>query len=303
MRYVSPDTVLGRPEGFDEGILRTVVWDRTREWLGGRRFFSTILVLLLTFAISKSTVTVQWVPGIDVVVAIAFGAAFLMSTLALLPIREPIGLGIGAFLGPVVAFVGAWPRIHATHPSDLLGPQLIGVWWSRIQDNTAWSDPAFYLLLICLLMWVTGGWLAWCTLRWRKPMLGLVPGAAAFATNVLNFPIDQNGYVLAILVLTLALLLWSNYTSSITNAGRANVKLTGDAKWDFWESGLVAMAALIVLGIMLPPLSTRDRTLDLESSAFTSWAELQQRLNNPGTFIGAGGHGVTGFTDQVKLTG
>src|SRR5439155_978140 len=83
----------------------------------------------------------------------------------------------------------------------------------------------------------------------------------------------QNGYTLAMLVLTLALLLWTNYTGSIANASRANVKLTGDARWDFWESGLVAMAALIVLGIMLPPLSTADRTLDLESGVFSGWLQ------------------------------
>jgi transglutaminase-like putative cysteine protease len=304
MRSVSPSNPLFRPGDVDVGAMRSAVWDRGRDWLGGGRFWSAVIVLLLTLAVSKSTATVQWVPGIDVVVPIAIVAAALMSVFALLPIAEPIGLGVGALAGLVAAFVGAWPKMHASHPSDVLGSQLVNVWWSRIQDGSASQDPSFYLLLICLLMWVTGGWLAWCVLRWRKPMLGLVPGAAAFATNVLNFPTDQNGYVLAILVLTLALLLWTNYTTSISNAGRASVKLTGDAKWDFWESGLVAMAALIVLGIMLPPLSTTDRTLDLESSAFTSWAQLQQRLNNVGSFTTtASGHGVTGFTDQVKLSG
>ncbi|HKW07111.1 MAG TPA: transglutaminase domain-containing protein [Candidatus Dormibacteraeota bacterium] len=304
MRYVSPDTVLGRPEGFDEGVLRSAIYDRAREWLGGGRFWAALIVLLLTVAISKSTATVQWVPGIDVIVPVAILAAVLMSVLALLPIAEPIALSAGVVIGLAAAIVAAWPKLHASHPEDPIGLRLIGTWWSRLQDGSAIQDPSFWLLLVSLLMWITGGWLAWCVLRWRKPMLGLIPGAAAFATNVLNFPNDQNGYVLAILVLTLALLLWTNYTSSISNAGQASVKLTGDAKWDFWESGLVAMAALIVLGIMLPPLSTTDRTLALESSVFTSWAQLQQRLNNPGIFTQtATSHGVTGFTDQVKLTG
>ena len=81
------------------------------------------------------------------------------------------------------------------------------------------------------------------------------------------------------------------------------MKLTGDARWDFWESGLVAMAALIVLGIMLPPLSTADRTLDVESGVFTSWAQLQQRLSHPGFFSNGKSTGVTGFTTDVRLTG
>ncbi len=303
MRSVSHSAPLGRPEGFDAGIAQTPLLDRAREWLGGGRFWSAAIVLLLTLTVAKSTATVHWVDGIDVITPIAIVAAAVMSVLALLPIREPIALGVGALLAPVAAVIGAWPQLHHNHPSDVIGTQLISIWWNRLQDGSATSDPAFYLVLICLLMWVTGAWLSWCVLRWRKPMLGLIPGAAAFATNILNIPNDQNGYVLAMLVLTLALLLWTNYTGSIASAVRAKVKLTGDARWDFWESGLVAMAALIVLGIMLPPLSTADRTLDLESGIFTSWAQLQQRLSNPGIFRSGSGHGVTGFSEDVKLAG
>src|SRR6266566_3447789 len=303
MRSVSPSRELGRPDGFDAGIAQSAAWDRAREWLGGGRFWSAALVLLVTLTVAKSTATVHWVDGIDVITPIAIVAALLMSILALLPIREVVGLAIGALLAPVAAVIGSWPQLHHSHPSDVVGPQLIGAWWNRLQDGSATSDPAFYLVLICLLMWVTGAWLSWCVLRWRKPMLGLIPGAAAFATNILNIPNDQNGYTLAMLVLTLALLLWTNYTASIANAQRANVKLTGDARWDFWESGLVAMAALIVLGIMLPPLSTADRTLDVESGLFSSWAQLQQRLSHPGFINAGGGTGVTGFSSDVKLNG
>src|SRR5258708_1170199 len=82
-------------------------------------------------------------------------------------------------------------------------------------------------------------------------------------------------------------------------------KLTGDARWDFWESGLVAMAALIVLGVMVPPLSTVDRTVDVESNLFSNWAQLQQRLtSHPGAVgTGPGGSGTTGFSTDVPLGG
>ena len=306
MRYVSPEGRLVGPEAAFDAVLsrRALVWERTKELMGGGRFWSAALVLLMSITVARSTIAVNWVDGIDVITLIAVAGAVVMTALAISPVREPIGLGIGLVLAPLAAGWGAWPQIHLRHPTDVLGLPLINVWWERLNDGTAASDPSFFLFLICLLMWVTGAWLAWCVLRWRKPMLGLIPGAAAFATNLLNVPQDQNGYTLAMLVLTLALLLWSNYTSSIANAVRASVKLTGDARWDFWESGLVAMAALIVLGIMLPPLSTVDRTLDVESSAFTSWAQLQQRLSHPGFFgSGPGGGGVTGFTDEVKLSG
>ena len=303
MRYVSPSGRLVSPEAAFDDSPQALIWERIHDAVGGGRFWSAVLVLLLTFTVARSTSTVRWVDGIDVIVWVALAGAVVLGVLAVLSVREPLSLGVGLVLAPVAAFAGAWPQIHARHPADVIGPQLVSSWWDRITTGAVASDPSFYLLLICLLMWITGAWLSWCVLRWRKPMLGLIPGAAAFATNVLNVPQDQNGYTLAMLVLTLALLLWTNYTASIANAQRAKVKLTGDARWDFWESGLVAMAALIVLGIMLPPLSTADRTLDVESGIFTSWAQLQQQLSHPGFFSNGKSTGVTGFTTDVRLNG
>ncbi|HET6309777.1 MAG TPA: transglutaminase domain-containing protein [Candidatus Nitrosotalea sp.] len=274
------------------------LWSGARSSMRGGLVWSAVLVLLLTLSIARSTATAAWVAGMDVVPVIALGGALLMAALAVLPIRWPFGLGFGMILGPIAAGVAAWPVINAAHPHD----DGLGVWWTRIADGSAASDPSFYLFLICWLMWVTGAWMSWCVLRWRKTMLGLIPGAAAFAANLLNFPRDQNGYNFTILVLTLALLLWTNYTGSIASATRAHVKLTGDARWDFWESGLVAMAALIVIAIMLPPLSTVDRTLDVESSMFSNWAQLQQRLSHPGIIgVTSGGSGTTGFASDVPL--
>ncbi len=275
---------------------------RTREGLPGGAVWTAGLVFLLALAIAKSTVTAQWVPGIEVVPMVAIVGAVFMGLLAVLPIPWGVGVGIGMAAGLFAAGLASWPALHASHPGDALGLGLLNAWWGRTLDGSAIADSSFDLYLISSLMWVTGGWLAWCVLRWRRPLLGLVPGAAAFATNLLNFPRDQNGYVLAVLVLTLALLLWTNYTSSIANATRARVKLTGDARWDFWESGLVAMAALIVLAIMLPPISTVDRTVDMESSAFTSWAQLLETLSHPGSFGAAGSTGgTTGFSPDVLL--
>src|SRR5260370_26123528 len=283
--------------------LPTRVIQRTRDALPGGVLWTSLLVFFLTLAVAKSPVTAEWVGGIEVVPLVALTGAILMGLLALAPIPWGVGVAIGMAVGPDVAGFAAWPALHATHPSDALGLGLLQAWWLRVQDGTAVADGAFDLYLISWLMWVTGGWLAWCVLRWRRPLLGLVPGAAAFATNLLNFPRDQNGYVLTILVLTLALLLWTNYTGSIANATRARVKLTGEARWDLWESGLVAMAALIVVAIMLPPLSTEDRSVDMESSAFTSWAQLLQTLSHPGVSgNGSGtGAGTTGFSSDILL--
>jgi hypothetical protein len=301
MQSASPDVRTGL------ALMPGRLLSRGRGALGGGVIWSVAIVLLLTLAVGRSTATEGWTTGIDVVAVVALGGALLMTVLAVLPVSWAAALAVGALAAPIVSFIAAQPTLHALHPADPASLGLLRIWLDRIASGAAMSDSGFYLYLICMLMWVTGGWLSWCVLRWRKPMLGLVPAAAAFATNLLNaaVPGEQNGYTLVILVLTLALLLWTNYTTSIANATRARVKLTGDARWDFWESGLVAMAALIVLGIMLPPLSTQDRTLDVQSSIFTQWALIQERLNHQGPFAGngTGSTGTTGFSGEVKLGG
>jgi transglutaminase-like putative cysteine protease len=307
MQSVSPDPRFGL------ALVPGRVWGRTRASLAEGLGWSALLIFLLTLMVARSTATAEWVGGIDVVTGVALGGALLLGVLALAPIPWAAGLGIGLVAGPVVAALAAGPALYVAHPGDTLSVSLVGTWWTRLVAGAAPGDPlgyalstdtSFYLYLICVLMWVTGGWLSWSVLRWRRPMLGLVPGAAAFATNLLNFPGEQNGYTLAILVLTLALLLWTNYTSSIANATRARVRLTGDARWDFWESGLVAMAALIVLAILLPPLSTVDRTIEVQNTAFSSWAKFQERLSHPSIFgHGTQGVGTTGFSTEVALNG
>jgi transglutaminase-like putative cysteine protease len=285
------------------GQVPGAVLARTRATFTGAIVWSAVLVFLLTYFVAGSTAAGGWgIPGIEVVTVVAVSGALLMGVLALLPIPWAAALGAGLILGPVVAGVAAGPTLHALNPTDPAGIGLLVKWWGRIANGSAADQTGFYLYVICWLMWITGAWLSWCVLRWRRPLLGLVPGAAAFSTNLLNAPTDQNGYTLAFLVLTLALLLWSNYTASVASANRAHVKLTGDARWDFWESGLVAMAALVVVAIMLPPLSTVDKTQDMEHSVFSNWAQFYQRLSHGDFGRARSGTGTVGFTTEVLLT-
>src|SRR5581483_3805086 len=275
-------------------------WERARALVPGSALWSAGIVFLLVIVISRSTVAASWVVmGIDTAPLVALAGAALMAILAATPLPWWLCVGVGMAAGPIVAAFDAAPAFRQFHPEDPTGFALVQTWAQRMQDGSAFADNAFVLFVIVWLMWVAGAWLAWCVLRWRQPLIGLIPGAAAFATNVLNYPRDQNGFTLAFLVLTFALLLWTNYTSSIAKAVRARMKMTGDARWDFWESGLVATAALIVAGILLPPLSTVDRTASMESSIFSSWAQLQQQLNHPdsNSISGAGGGpATTGFS-------
>jgi hypothetical protein len=141
-------------------------------------------------------------------------------------------------------------------------------------------------------------------LRWHRPLLGLFPGAAIFATNVLNSRDEQNANTLYFLLLTIALMLWSSYRASLLGALKSGLRLTSDSRWDFWETGVAATAGVMLLAIFVPPLTHDDQTVNVENGVFRSWAEFQQNLNHP-VEVGRGGAAAfsTGFATDAGLNG
>ncbi len=278
-------------------------WERTRAALPASTVWSAVLVFALAVTIARSTVAALWVPGgIDGIPFVALGAAVLMALLAATRLPAWLCLAIGVVAGSLVAVMTMAPEFRAEHPPDPTGVGLIQVWIVRVFSGVAFGDQAFVGFVITLLMWISGAWLAWCVVRWHQPLIGLVPGAAAFATNVLNTA-NQEGYTFFFLALTLGLLLYTNYATSVARAVAARMKMTGDARWDFWETGLLVTAALLVVGIMLPPISTYDRTQTMESSLFQSWASVQTRLNQIATTRGGGTGNIatTGFSQVIQM--
>lgn len=265
-----------------------------------------VFVVLMVICFGNSTVEANWVPDSAGLTNLALVAAFFMGILALLKrVPWPVALGVAAVLAPAAAYFGAHRALAHAHPGDPTDPlQLAATWIGRVLNGEDIYDPSFDLYLLYLLFWVVGGWLSWCALRWRQPLLGLGPGAAAFATNVLNAPDNQSGYVVSFLFLTLGVLLWTSYVRSMDTATARRVRLSSDARWDFWETGVVVMAAVIVIGLLAPPLTTTDRTIDIENGSFRGWAELQQRLNHPVAFGRGTSSGTsTGFASLAQLAG
>ena len=297
MQSVSPR---GR---FELTAMPGVAWQRTRAAVPASTVWTAILVFALAVTIAKSTVSALWVPaGVDGIPFVALGGAILMSVLAVTPLPAWFCVTLGIVAGPVLsAFVSA-SQFKLVHPEDPAGIGLVQVWIIRLFDGSAFGLQDFVGFVITLLMWVTGAWLAWCVIRWRQPLIGLIPGAAAFVTNVLNTN-NQQGYTFIFLALTLGLLLWTTYTGSVAKAIAARIKMTGDARWDFWETGLIATAGLLVVGIMLPPISTIDRTQTMETSVFQQWANVQSHLNKISSSRGntPGGLSTTGFSQVVQM--
>src|ERR671934_98491 len=101
MRYVSPEQRLIGPEAaFEESRVATL-WERVVDSMGEGRFWAVVLVLAMSLTVAKSTATVRWVDGIDVIPAVALAGALLMSALAISPVRDVVALGIGLLLSPL----------------------------------------------------------------------------------------------------------------------------------------------------------------------------------------------------------
>jgi len=254
---------------------------------------------------TQSTIIMAWVNHSEVFTPVALLAVLVMSALALARfVPTVVALGLGAAGTAVVPWYFNAAALHAAHPSSPFGVPSPDTWLSSITGSTQTVDSSLFLFLGCAIFWLVGGWLAWCSLRWRKPILGIFPGAAVFATNVLNSKDEQNANTLYFLLLTIALLLWANYRSSLLAAVKSGLRLSSDSRWDFWETGVAATAGVMLLAIFVPPLTHDDQTVNVENGVFRNWAEFQQNLNHP-VEVGRGGLASfsSGFSLDANLNG
>ncbi|MGH7862906.1 MAG: DUF4129 domain-containing transglutaminase family protein [Candidatus Dormibacteraceae bacterium] len=265
---------------------------------------SLLLALLLILALGNSTVAAQWVPGSAPIRNVALLGGIVGAALALAGrVRWPVALAVAFVAGAVVAYWTAAPVGVHIYPYDAAGRQALQAWNQQLLAGDP-TQPSVFLFLLCLLAWLTGGWLLWSTLRSQKPLLGMIPVGVGLATNVLNYPDQQGGYVFAFIVLLSALLLWTNYRRSLDTAHGIGVGALGDFRWSFWKTGAGITATVLVLGILAPPLSSTDRSIDLESGIFKGWASLIASLNHPAE-PGIGGipSESIGFATSIQLNG
>ena len=256
-------------------------WSRIRARLPLDELPVLVMVLFLTLVVAQSTVVMGWVQrGSDVFLVVGALAVLTMSVLATIR-RLPSAVALA--LGLVLAFAYAWYRnaaaLVASHPHDAYGIPMPNTWFPKIAGGDQ-VDLTLFLFLGCVAFWIVGGWLAWCTIRWRKPLLGLAPAIAVFATNILNSKDEQNANTLYFLILTIALLLWTSYRTSLVSAVRSGLRLSSDSRWDFWETGVAATAVVMLLAIFVPPLTHDDQTVNVENGAFRSWAQFEVSLNH-----------------------
>jgi hypothetical protein len=249
--------------------------------------------LLLALVVAGSTARAGWVSDATALPSVAVLGALAGTAVGISRARGLLALVLAIAPAPVVAVL----TIRSQDAAQVGWHELVQ-WAHLALGGQAPTAPAAMLFLLYMLFWLLGAWLAWGMLDRRQPLLALGPAGAALATNVLNFPDGQDAYVFWFVVLTLAVLLWSTYHASVATARRHRVELAENARWDFWERGAVAAAALVALGVLVPPLSVSDRTVDIQSGLSDTWARI--------THNGGGGPGFAtsvGFSTTASLGG
>jgi Transglutaminase-like superfamily/Domain of unknown function (DUF4129) len=251
-------------------VLGTAQPGRTLPLAGG--------ALLLVLIVADSTARAGWLAGAVALPALAVLGALLGCAAGLSRIRGGVALALAAAPAPLAAVVAVSWTAHG----GPTGWQMVAGWWHEVHAGAAVDDPLLLLALLYLLFWLLGAWLAWGLLRRQQPLLAVAPAGAALATNVLNFPDGQDAYVFWFVVLTLAVLLWSTYQSSLDAALRRRAELAEGARWDFWERGALAAAALVALGVLAPPLTATDRTTDIQNGLSQTWGRITHSQGGPG---------------------
>ena len=262
------------------------------------------LVFLLVAIIGGSTVAMQWVHGSEILVPAGLFAALGIGLLAMIrPLPGWVVLLLALAGMVIVPYLYTSSLLTTAHPQDPYGIPSPETWAARLTTDQG-IDSSLFLFLGSVLFWVVGAWLAWCSLRWRRVLLGLTPGIVIFATNVLNSKDEQNSYTIFFLIMSVALLLFNNYRASLTAAIRNGLKMSSDSRWDFWETGVAASAIVMMLAIFLPPLSRDDSTVNVETGVFRNWADFQQSLNHA-VVVGKGGSASfsSGFSVDASLQG
>ncbi|GAC1327740.1 MAG: hypothetical protein NVSMB17_02220 [Candidatus Dormibacteria bacterium] len=210
-----------------------------------------IALLLLVLTTSALVSGSRWVPGTEVLTPmLATGAIFFLLLAKVVPRGTTYWLAVEA------SAVGALFVSTAAHPG---GPvQDFPAWVQSIRGSAALAA----LVTMAGAGWMVVAWSAFWVARKRNALLALSPLAVVLAVEILNDPGQHaSGALMVTWILLAGVLLLRLNTARIRE--RWSDMADGEV-WTYIASrGAVAVIALLVVAVLLPPLSTVDLSVSL----------------------------------------
>lgn len=258
-------------------------------WTGPATAAAVVALAYLAGAALSAT---GWVsdPGLGFVGA---AAAALVTLLAYLKVsgRAPLVGVVVALILAVSLFAG---RDFAIRSGDPHSAALAGVWARRLVLDATLGSGVLHSFFFYSVVWVSGGWLAWSTVRLKNPLFGLLPVTAVFAIGLLNSTGDDSLVATLFLALLLALLLLTSFRRLRRHTHETGQALTASVSRRYWVVGSAMVAAAVLGSAVLPPLSTTDMS-DVVQGQLTA---IRTWLGEP-----AAGAGLAGFSLEAPLSG
>jgi transglutaminase-like putative cysteine protease len=232
-----------------------------------RGWLSLLLLSGMYLASAGSLDKAHWVPNSDpILMALALGM-IVGAALAATRWRGWAALAYTLVIGPLlicqavgqivpsldIVFSQSFPGLV-----DLMNVRLFaffartGGWAALYTGGQTIQDTGLFVLLACLLVWLAGAWLTWCTERRQAVLGGLLPLAMVTAVNV-NLAGEDVTFVVIYLALGLLLLAQGAHRRQHRDWERRGLDYPDDLGVD-WSFSAATIVLVIALGARLAPV-------------------------------------------------
>lgn len=174
-----------------------------------RDALTLVLTAVAFLSVVWSVESANWVRDLPSLYPIGLSALVVGYGLSRVRRNQIILLPAGLLLGASILFLQLMAIIsgHSVYVrTDALLDRMY-VWWSSVTQDGISTDPLPVIVIMLVMTWFGSFFAAWAIFRWRNPILGLIPGAAALiwdaAFSTSEFNIAAVVYIFAGVLLTM----------------------------------------------------------------------------------------------------
>jgi hypothetical protein len=216
------------------------------------------LALIVALAGTGAVIAGGWADGTGVALVVVAAAVVEAALVA----RSSAGRVAAALAAPVLGVLVIVPLTLRDIPVGreagwrALTDQYASALTQGIFASTDWP----FVVGLCGLLWLAAFWLSWMAIRERHAVLALLPWISVLAVNALNAPSIEHVAVPEVICLAAALMLLTRVQLSALARGwrRERVIALPGTESRYLRVGAGAVALLLLLALVVPPVSTRD---------------------------------------------